>query len=214
MKTIHMKKICKKCNKNRDISLFCKSSANKDGLQSYCKICMRKIRKKSYKKNKKVNSERAKKYYIDNKEKILAKIKEYHSNNYNRINEQRKIYYQLNKHKINKKQNLRYQTDINYRIRKSLGSRLSETVRGEYRSTSVKKLIGCSIDELIIHLESKFYNGMTWENYGLKGWHIDHIKPCSSFNLTELSQQKKCFNYTNLQPLWAIDNLKKSNKIL
>jgi len=61
-------------------------------------------------------------------------------------------------------------------------------------------------------LETKFLEGMDWDNYGIYGWHIDHIKPCSLFNLENIEEQKKCFHYTNLQPLWAIDNLKKGNK--
>jgi hypothetical protein len=70
--------------------------------------------------------------------------------------------------------------------------------------------IGCSIEHLKDYLQSKFENGMTWENYGK--WHIDHIRPCASFDLTDIEQQKICFNYKNLQPLWAEDNFKKSDK--
>ena len=62
------------------------------------------------------------------------------------------------------------------------------------------------------HLEKQFQSGMTRENHGK--WHIDHIIPCTAFDLTDPEQQKKCFHYTNLQPLWAIDNMKKSNKII
>tara|TARA_R110000751_G_scaffold131998_3_gene234420 strand:- start:438 stop:656 length:219 start_codon:yes stop_codon:yes gene_type:complete len=69
-----------------------------------------------------------------------------------------------------------------------------------------------------MHLEDQFQDGMSWENYGrpngdyLEGWHIDHIKPCALFNLEDASQQKECFHYTNLQPLWAEDNLSKGDK--
>jgi hypothetical protein len=73
-------------------------------------------------------------------------------------------------------------------------------------------LIGCSINELRAHLEAKFKEGMSWENYGK--WHIDHIIPCSAFNLTDIQQQQECFNYKNLQPLWAKENWSKGNKIL
>lgn len=79
------------------------------------------------------------------------------------------------------------------------------------------KLVGCSLEQLKKHLQSKFTKGMTWENYGtgwhgkgMKEWHIDHIRPCASFDLSKASEQKKCFNYSNLQPLWAKDNLSKN----
>ena len=65
----------------------------------------------------------------------------------------------------------------------------------------------CSTDELNKHLESLFQQGMSWDNYG--EWHIDHIRPCASFDLTDFEQQKQCFHYSNLQPLWAADNFAK-----
>lgn len=71
---------------------------------------------------------------------------------------------------------------------------------------------GCSVDDLILHIESIFLDGMTWDNHGK--WHIDHIKPCCAFDLTDPKQQRDCFHYSNLQPLWAVDNLKKSGKYL
>ncbi len=73
--------------------------------------------------------------------------------------------------------------------------------------------MGCSISYYKDYLESKFQEGMTWKNYGVNGWHIDHIIPCSAFDLTDPEEVKKCFHYTNTQPLWAKDNRKKSNTI-
>ena len=75
-------------------------------------------------------------------------------------------------------------------------------------------LLGCSPDFFKRHLESKFTEGMSWENYGTKGWHIDHIKPCASFDLTIESEQIECFHFSNLQPLWWYDNIEKSDKIV
>ena len=72
--------------------------------------------------------------------------------------------------------------------------------------------MGCNIDFLKKYIAKKFTKGMSWDNYGLYGWHIDHIKPCSCFDLTKPEQQKLCFHYSNLQPLWAKDNISKSNK--
>jgi hypothetical protein len=69
------------------------------------------------------------------------------------------------------------------------------------------------MSDLFKHLESKFTEGMSWSNYGYKGWHVDHIKPCASFDLSDPEEQKKCFHYTNLQPLWWYDNFKKGAKL-
>ena len=86
------------------------------------------------------------------------------------------------------------------------------------RRVSAKKLfhsvelIGCSIFDLKAYLASKFTEGMSWENYGK--WHIDHIIPCCAFNLVDPQEQLKCFHYTNLQPLWAEDNMRKGDKII
>ena len=84
-------------------------------------------------------------------------------------------------------------------------------IRPGYKSDSTSKLLGCSIDRACDHLESQFTEGMSWDNYG--EWHIDHIIPCSFFDLTKPSHQKLCFNWKNLQPLWAEDNMSKGNKI-
>jgi hypothetical protein len=73
------------------------------------------------------------------------------------------------------------------------------------------KLVGCNPKFLKKHIEKQFDSDMTWNNYGKNGWHIDHIKPCVSFNLLNYEEQKKCFHYTNLQPLWARDNLSKNS---
>jgi hypothetical protein len=87
---------------------------------------------------------------------------------------------------------------------------VSVLLRGKIRAERSMELVGCSIDDLWIHLEGTFKKGMTRNNYGL--WHVDHCKPCASFDLNDPLQQKKCFHYSNLQALWAIDNLKKGSK--
>ena len=81
---------------------------------------------------------------------------------------------------------------------------------GSKKNDRTSKLIGCSIPYFMDHIEKQFNKGMTWENYGK--WHIDHRVPCASFDLTDPEQQKACFHYTNMQPMWAKENLKKANK--
>lgn len=119
--------------------------------------------------------------------------------------ENRRAYY--------RRYNKKVRSNPSNRIRDSLSARLNALLRGRKKTKCTRYLVGCSLDELKIHLESQFKPGMSWENYGLKGWHIDHIIPCSFFDLTKLDEQKKAFNYTNLQPLWAKDNIRKSNKV-
>ena len=107
-------------------------------------------------------------------------------------------------------------TDIHYRIKDNCRRRIGVALRnvGAKKSNYTMNLIGCSISELRNHLESQFKEGMTWENHSLHGWHIDHKLPCASFDLSKPEEQKKCFHYSNLQPLWAKDNRSKSNRII
>ncbi|MCR8914236.1 hypothetical protein FDP08_12835 [Marinobacter panjinensis] len=101
----------------------------------------------------------------------------------------------------------RRQEDIDWRISKSLRDRLYKAVSRDSKSESAVSLIGCSISELKEHLSSQFDADMSWENYG--EWHIDHVRPCVSFDLSDPEQQKDCFNYRNLQPMWGDENRSK-----
>lgn len=106
------------------------------------------------------------------------------------------------------------QTDPHYNIRNRLCSRLWHAIV-KYKGTKARlteQLIGCTVDEARKHIESKFTDGMTWDKFMAGEIHIDHIKPCASFDLSDPAQQFACFHFTNLQPLWAVDNLKKGDK--
>lgn len=83
---------------------------------------------------------------------------------------------------------------------------------GYRKSKLIYELLGCSVQEFKHYIESKFKKGMSWANHGIHTWHIDHIKPVCSFDLTKEYDRKECFHYTNLQPLWANENLRKSGK--
>lgn len=107
---------------------------------------------------------------------------------------------------------VRYQTDENFRIKMLLSCRLRSVLRGVRKSSNTESLLGCSIDQLLGHLEINFLPGMTWKNSGSLGWHIDHRRPCASFDLTNPEEQKACFNWRNLQPMWATENYKKGIK--
>jgi hypothetical protein len=119
-----------------------------------------------------------------------------------------------NKDRLNEKNREKRKNDIQFKLKCVLRKRLSDAVRNNRKNGSAIRDLGCTIEQLKQYLESKFQPDMTWDNYGLHGWHIDHIKPLSSFNLTDRNQLLEACHYTNLQPLWAIDNLIKGNKII
>lgn len=100
-----------------------------------------------------------------------------------------------------------------YKIPRCLRGRLLSALKvgGVRKAENTLALLGCSTPQLLNHLESQFKPGMTWENHG-PVWHIDHIKPCAKFDLTDPEQQKACFHWTNLQPLFAEENLRKGGK--
>lgn len=222
-------KICIICNVEKHILDFHKRKDSKDGLRNECKICTR-LRINNYRKNNtdKVNEwnretyyrnivkhKETKKIYRDNnKESQKIRLKNYRDNNQEKI----KKYYFDNKDGLNKKAlcriNKRKKNDKMFSVICSIRAR----VYGFLRLSNITKknktldIVGCSPENLRDFLEKKFVDGMSWENYGRNGWHIDHIIPLSSAK-TEEEIYKLC-HYTNLQPLWEKDNIKKSNKII
>ena len=129
----------------------------------------------------------------------------------------RNNWHNKNKEKISKVLSEKYKNDLNYRLRRNITNRIKFLItcknsdNKKYKHTL--ELLGCSIEYLKQYLQNQFRDGMTWENHSHFGWHIDHKIPVSSFNLSKLEEQQKCFHYSNLQPLWWYENLQKSNKI-
>lgn len=103
-------------------------------------------------------------------------------------------------------------TNPQFRLDSNLRRRIHHALKGTSKSSSAASLLGCDINFFREYIESKFLPGMSWDNYGLRGWHVDHIKPCASFDLTNPQEQVICFHYSNLRPLWAKDNLSKGKK--
>ena len=118
-----------------------------------------------------------------------------HINSYNRA-------WEKNRRKI----------DPMFSIKKNLRNRVWAALKGLSKSDKTLKLLGCRIEELKKHLENKFEDGMDWNNYGV--WHIDHIIPCANFDFSDPKQQKICFHYTNLQPMWGEHNIKKGSRLI
>lgn len=103
------------------------------------------------------------------------------------------------------------QNNKQVRLKDLLSNRVRRYIFGQSNSLATCNLIGCNRRGIRLHIKSQFSKGMRWSNYG--EWHIDHIIPCCVFDLTKIEQQKRCFNYKNLQPLWAKDNIIKRNKL-
>jgi hypothetical protein len=211
------KKICKKCLIEKDVCEFHKNSNSRDGLRSKCKECISFYFKYEISQDAlKSKKERNKIYREQNKESIKSYIKKYYDENPEKF-EDRRLY--LVKYR---KKNLEYyrtyhkkrnETDSNYKLIKVLRSRLNKIIKNKniIKGESTIFVLGCTLSEFKIYIESKFTDGMSWENYGYYGWHIDHIIPISK-GKTEEEIYKLC-HFTNLQPLWAKDNLTKGNRI-
>jgi hypothetical protein len=107
----------------------------------------------------------------------------------------------------------RRRNDPNFKIALALRGRVCVAMASKTKRGSAIKDLGCSVNDFRMYIESKFAPGMTWENYGYRGWHFDHIRPLSSFDLTDIDQFKMAVHFSNLQPLWAAENFAKHNKL-
>ena len=152
--------------------------------------------------------------------KIVVTIRKPRNKNFNAkeyLKSYRVEYEKKNKEKIREykrvRNNERYKEDVNFKLAKVMRSRLRAALKASrvYKNNSTMTYVWCTKEELIVHLESQFTEWMTWENYW--EWHIDHIHPISKFDLTIEEEIHKAMHYTNLQPLWAIENIKKWSKI-
>lgn len=196
------RKICSKCKGEKEVCEFNKYKNTDDGLMVICRECV-KIKNKMYRERDPLKyKESQKKYRDSNKDKEKNRISKWRNDNKNKVTEYNNEY-----HKSRKK------NDLIYKLRRSIKNRvyLYMKVKNITKQNKTFDIVGCTPKSLKEHLEKQFKDNMNWDNYGLYGWHIDHIIPLSSAK-TEEEIYKLC-HYTNLQPLWAEENLKKSNKL-
>lgn len=204
-------KKCTKCQIEKSILDFNSLKNGKFQVSAECKQCLIKYQKEYRKNNKKQISERTKLARIENKIKISEQRKKRYIKNKDKLLDNHKKWYQKNKLRSNEyhKQYIKSKrkNDILFRVKCSLRARLHHFVNKKNKRTL--EYLGLSLDEYKTYLSKMFDSNMNWDNYG--EWHIDHIIPLSSAkNEKELI---RLFHYTNTQPLWAKDNLKKGNKI-
>jgi hypothetical protein len=219
-------KKCSRCGIEKPLTkeFFQVNKKSKYGFRPDCKSCV-----SIYRSNPDCVArikEYNKKYMEENKEKILANQREYRYKNKDLMSSKTREWYKKNRQKavasaIERKKRL-LKSNLQYRIAERMRTRIRGAIKSGYgfKKTSTRELLGCTYEELKNHLESLFLIGMNWNNYGgtkkhnNESWHIDHIIPCASFDLSDIDQQRKCFHYTNLQPLWGLDNLKKGRVTL
>ena len=187
-----MKK-CSKCGEEKRLSEFPKHKNCKDGHRNQCKSCEKEYKKEYYQENKEYKKEYSKEWYQENKE----YKKEY-----------QKKYRKENKEKRNEYIRKKRKNDPLFRLKLCIRNIVNRAIK----TKRTQEIIGCSFQELKLHLESQFTEGMSWENYGYYGWHVDHKKPLSWFDLTNPDEVDKANHYSNLQPMWAEENLSKGNR--
>lgn len=183
--------------------------ANKEYLYRY--------RKEYKQQNKEILQQKAHHKWLENKDTIMEqrrndpKFKAAHD-------KASKAWKQRNKQRIIDRANERYKNDVGFRLKAVLRARLRVAVKNNHKAGSAVRDLGCSIEFFKTYLEALFLPEMTWDNHGewdpqIKRWHIDHIVPLDSFDLSDPEQLKQACHYTNLRPLWAIDNCSKGSKV-
>lgn len=178
-------KTCSKCFITQNIKFFRYKNKRLNKLESRCSGCINQYRREWSQKN---------------REKALS---------YNRAYRQKPEAKKLRNAYNRKWRSSEKGTRPEVKLKSAIMSRFRECVKNGWNSSKLKYL-GCTIEEYKSYIETKFKNGMTWDNWSLHGWHIDHIMPLCNFDLTKEEELYKAFHYTNTQPLWALDNLKKS----
>lgn len=233
---------CRYCNEIKELNShnFKVERRTKLGFDSVCRVCRRIERNTLRENNKEVVLEKEKQYretdkykqyhtayYSKNQEKLREQGRKNYVNNpipyLNRSKEQKirlgkqyneyqKNYRRENKDKLNEYSLNRYHTNIRYKLRGLIGGGIRKKLHGQIKECKSIEYIGCTWEFLIGYLESKFRDGMNWTNLGTL-WQIDHIIPCVSFDFNDNEQIKKCYNYTNLQPLLIHENASKQDKL-
>lgn len=197
-------RICRLCSAELPISGFYMRG---NGYRTECKDCIKNKRIQHYKDNREKVLQVNYNYRIENKLKIAQLDKEYAQANKEKIKKYKQNYAKCNKELINNKLKIKYRTNVQHKLAVTHRNRLNKCIKFK-RDFKSSDLLGITISQFKLYLESKFLEGMTWDNHG--EWHIDHIIPLVKFDLTKEEDCRKAFHYTNTQPLWAIDNLRKN----
>lgn len=155
---------------------------------------------------------RKREHYVKNREPVVAYQREYYETHREQIAARKREYCAKNRERLTEYFRQKFASDPAYRLGVNLRSRLNVAVRNGYRAGSAVRDLGCSIEEFKAYIEGLFLPGMSWDNWG--EWHLDHIEPLASFDLSDREQFLAACHFTNLQPLWAADNIRKGARSL
>lgn len=186
-------KFCRGCFQIKEKRYFAKAPKANDKLRPKCAQCLYREKKGKY-------IEYNKSYQEKYRKENAVTLRKYFAERY-----------QIHKESINEKAKKRLAENPHARMAANLRSRMNKALHGICKSQKTIDLLGCSIEDFILEMELLMTSEMNWNNYG-SFWHIDHIKPCHMFDLTDPEQQKLCFHYSNLQPLDGPENISKSDK--
>lgn len=222
MRETEVSRVCTRCLVDQPILEFSLNKTSRGGRRPHCKSCIRqyrfnnieqfKNRDKLYASNNKEKIQKRRRIrHLKNKERMNLISRNYYSNNREAELEKRKVYFNKHRQERYAYTNNKRKTNINYRLSCQLRIRLNIALRNKQKRGSAVDDLGCSIEFLKQYLEAQFQPGMTWENWSMTGWHIDHIRPLCTFDLTVKEQLLEAVNFKNLRPLWAKENLSKNN---
>tara|TARA_R110000765_G_scaffold28525_7_gene68726 strand:+ start:208 stop:894 length:687 start_codon:yes stop_codon:yes gene_type:complete len=213
-------KKCSRCQAEKKFSEFNKCKSGRLGLHNQCRDCQKEYKREWYLKNQQTCLEYNKIPEVKNRAKIRTKKKYDDDSEYrNRILLENKLRRREEPARTAQAKNEKWrrENNLNYRMRQNLNGRLVKALQSNALSArklaSIVELTGCTMSEFVSYIETLWVDGMNWNNYGKRGWHLDHIIPCRKFDLSKLDEQKACYNYTNFQPLWWYDNLKKGSSL-
>jgi hypothetical protein len=197
-----MKKKCSRCGSLKPLQSF-RHQNDRANRSSHCDECRKEYHRRYDRANRDPNERRvrARSYYWNNRNRALQSSRKWRLNNPEKQLAQ------------SRRRNTRKRLNVQSRISEALRARVRDAIKYNRKSASTMTLLGCKIPSFRTYLESLWETGMNWENYGHKGWHIDHIIPCSLFDLSKPEHQRRCFHFSNMQPMWWTENLSKGSKI-
>lgn len=198
-------KRCSRCNNVKQLESFRSAKNRPDGKRPYCIECENNL-SREHDRRPDIKEKR------HNRDKTPSAKK--HRSEYRQVSQKFKATQEKYESSPRRKQwRLEYGRKLDVRVGRRLRTRVWEVIKkqGTNKRYKFDEYLGCTVEFFMSYIESLWQEGMDWDNYTHKGWHLDHIRPCASFDLTDPEQQHQCFHYTNYQPLWAKDNFKKNS---